>query len=501
MPLSSSPELRGDLNQAVFPTFGRMRAGATSRQVAAELGILRVQATREHPTRERREVASLAPYRGGVGTDTPVSTAFLLMMGAVGFVLLIACANVANLMLVRALARAREVSVRQSLGASRWHIVRQLLAESLALALVAGAVALVLARVGVGVAVREIARSGGAPYWLDFTMDAATFAFFAIVCGGTAVLSGLVPAWLSSARSLREAMTDAGHAVAGGRRQRRWTSAFVVGQLALSLVLLSGAGAMIRSVIAQMRVDPGIDTSQLVTMRLELAGPTYREVESRAKFYRAIDERLAALPVPVALARQVPLDDLPDARLVTDVNPEASFDARPEVGRMPVTTNYFAVVGTRGRGRTFPANEGEPVTVINQRLAALAFPDVDPIGHRLRLTGRRDPPNAASQWFTIIGVVPNIRQAAREGGEFDPVAYFPFTAVPETTAFAIARTSLPAGYVVAALGEQVRAIDPDLTVFDVRTLADRLAQNQWGQRFAGSLFAVFAGLALLLAIV
>ena len=501
LPLSLDPDLRRDPNQATFQTFARRDMDATVRQVREELAALQVRLLREFPTRERQAPSPIAPYRGGVGPDTPVSEAFVLMLGAVAFVLLIACANVANLLLVRASARTHDVTVRRSLGATRWHIVRPMFAECVVLALVAAVAALLLSRAGVRLAASEIERTGDAPYWLDFTLDPRTFAFFAVVCFATTILAGLAPAWLTSASTLRDAISETGRTLAGGRRHRRWTSTFVVGQLTLSLVLLSGAGAMIRSLLAQMSVDAGIDTSQLVTMRLDLAGPAYQPPEARRRFFTALDERFSAFArVPVTFARQVPLDDAPDRRLVTDLNPGARNEDRPEVGRMEVSTNYFSVLGTRPvRGRMFTADDRTPVTVINARLAELYFPGVDPIGHRLRLTTRRDAPDAAPAWFTVIGVAQNVRQAAREGGPFDPIAYFPYGDAPETTAFVIARSSLAPAGIAAAIRDQLRAIDPDLPLFDLRTLDDRVAQNQWGQRFAGSMFAVFAAVALLLA--
>jgi putative ABC transport system permease protein len=498
LPLSMHPAVRARSEAAQVQAIGRMQPFVTPSQIHAELDALRKRLTTEYPEREHPPVGTIESYRAGISSRTPAATAFLLMLGAVGFVLLIACANVANLMLVRASSRANDISVRIALGAGRWQVVRLLLSASVLLAVTAGVIALVLARAGVALIARAIDRTGDAPYWLDFTVDTRIFVFFAAVCLGTAVLSGLAPAWLATARR-----TASHRTIAGGRQHRRWTGGFVVAQLALSLVLLSGAGAVIRSVLAQIQATPGIETTGLVTMRIELTGANYRQPEARSRFYESMTERVSQLAgAPTAFAGQIPLGRPREVRLVTDANPDLRDEQQPRVGRMVVSANYFDVVGADVvRGRRFARSESGPVVIINQRLASMYFDRIDPVGRRLRMGGANAPSTPDSTWFTIVGVAENIRQASTEGGDFDPVVYLNYQHDPETTTLAIARSSLAPGAVARAIGQQMNEVDRDLALFDVGTVDDRIADLQWGQRFAASLLGVFAAIALLLAAV
>jgi putative ABC transport system permease protein len=500
-------EVLDDRDAQFLAGFGKLRPGATSEQASADLGAIAARLTREYPknTRRPREVE---PFRSGVGAGTPVSVAFLFMMGAVGFVLLIACANVANLLLVRAATRSREVSLRMSLGASRWQIVRQLLAESAVLAALAGALALALSVVSLQALWRVIMASGERPpYWLDFAFDGRVFAFLAAVCLGTAILSGLAPAWLTSKINLLEVLNEAGRGRAGSRRGRRWTAAFVVGQLTLTLVLLSGAGLMIRSVLVQMRTDAGIDTSRLITMRLDVAAAGYAP-EQRQSLYRQIEERFASISaVTASFASEVPLGGAPERELVTDDQPETSRGTRPVVGQMTIGTKYFEMLGTRPvRGRMFEYDDADAsrVAIVNERLAAMYFHGEEAIGRRVRLLqlGAEDTAGGSgADWLTIVGVAPNVRQRSVEGGDFDPIVYVPVGVNPVIGTDIIVRSALDTAAVTALLRQHMREIDPDLPLFNIRTVEQALAFERWAQRFTGSLFSIFAGIALVLAVV
>jgi putative ABC transport system permease protein len=213
-------------------------------------------------------------------------------MGAVGFVLLIACANVANLLLARSAQRSREVAIRVSMGASRWRVIRQLLVESVLLAVIAGVLGLALANVGVRMF--DAATTGvGKPYWMTFTFDATVFVFPAAVCFATGIIFGLAPALHISKTDVNEVLKEAGgRSGTGGMRARRWTSALLVVEVALTLVLLAGAGFMMRSFLTLYRMDLGMDTSPLLTMRVFLPLTKYPRPESRAELMRHVDERL-----------------------------------------------------------------------------------------------------------------------------------------------------------------------------------------------------------------
>jgi hypothetical protein len=222
----------------------------------------------------------------------PIKTVFLSLMGAVAFVLLIACANVANLLLARSANRAREISVRIALGATRWRIIRQLLIESVLLSVIAGLFGLGLAVIGIRM-FDAATQDAGKPYWMVFSMDPVVFAFFAAVCFATGIIFGLAPALHVSKTDLNDVLKEGGRGNAGGVRARRWTSALIVVELALTLVLLAGAGLMMRSFLALYSMDLGVDTGPLLTMRLNLPARKYPTPEVRRTFLQTLEDRLA----------------------------------------------------------------------------------------------------------------------------------------------------------------------------------------------------------------
>jgi len=411
---------------------------------------------------------------------------------------------VANLMLVQSAARSRDVSLRLSLGASRWRVVRQLLTESVLLAVAGGGGGLALSLVSIRLASQQILQTGDAPYWLDFSMDGRAFAFFAATCLGTALVTSLAPAWLTSRLNLAGVLNDGGRGVSGSRSRRRWTGAFVVGQLALTLVLLSGAGTMIRSLLAQVSTDAGVDISRLVTLRLDLPAATYSTPDQRQALYRDLEERLpSGAELRVTIANQVPLGGSGDRQLVTDTRPDVPPGERPEVEQMIVGSRYFDTIGAGLiRGRGFEPGERERVAIVNERVAARHFPGQDPLGRRLRLLSSRGPQTGPdTEWLTIVGVAPDLRQNSIEGGTFEPIVYTPYGVYPVDGAFVLVRSALDAGTVAALLKDRIGTIDPDLPLYNIRTVEEQLASERWGQRFASSMFTAFAGIALILATV
>src|SRR5205823_3553347 len=347
--------------------------------------------------------------------------------------LLIACANVANLLLARSSARAREICVRVSLGASRWRIVRQLLVESVLLAIVSGILGYGLSLLGVRW-FDAVTQNVGKPYWIKFTMDGTVFAFLAAICLGTGVLFGLAPALHISKTDVNEVLKEAGgRSGGGGRRASRWTSALIVVELALTLVLLAGSGFMLRSFFALYRQDLGsIDTSKLLTMRL-------------------------ALPV----------------------------------------------VG----GRAFLEGDGTPgheTAIVNQRFVATHFKGEDPIGRRITLVDG-DPgsfdPSVPSLSAAIVGVVPSIRQRGQNDPDPDPVVFLPYRVDSQRFATLLVRGAGDPSSLTSVVRDEMRALEPDLPLFDIRTLDDSLAQQRWPFRIFGTLFTIFAVIALVLSAV
>ena len=500
-PLSAlTSEDRNDRQARLLSGFGRLRESVSYDQARADLqGVIASLAT-AHPEPNRDVEPRLEAFRGGVGG--PIVALFMAMTGAVAFVLLIACANVANLLLARAATRAHEVSVRMSIGASRWRIVRQLLVESLVLAACAGLLGLALSAAAIRVFWLYAAQTHP-PYWLQFPIDWRVFLYLAAICLATSVLFGLVPGLYTARTNVVEAMT---RGVTGGRRGRRWSATLVVGQLALTLVLLSGAGAMVRNILMVSTTDPGVDTASLVRLLIDLPSSTYNTPDQRSSFYRRLDERLEGMQgLRASLANVPPASGGSPRQLLVDGRPDSEPGERPNVTMVTIGDRYFDTIGARHvRGRVFSAGDGEPghgAAIVNERFAAMHFGSDGAIGKRVRLAvpGRPATPGSAIEWMTIVGVVANVQQRPPNDGSFDPIVYVPLAANPDRTVNILVRGSTEPGAVSSQVQDQIRAIDPDLPVFDVRTVDNLLAYQRWAERVFGSMFAMFAAIALTMA--
>ena len=318
------PELR-DSRRGVrsFQALGRLADRVTLAQARAELQNSAARLAHDFPDTNKDYEPNLMTFNDRI-TGPQIRLIFLSLMGAVAFVLLIACANVANLLLGRASQRSREIAVRVSLGASRWRIVRQLLVESVLLSAVSGVLGLGLAVAGIRMFDAVVTTDVGKPYWMTFTMDPIVFAFLAAVCLATGILFGLAPALHVSKTDVNEVMKEGGgRSGTGGPRARRWTSALIVVEVALTLVLLAGAGFMMRSFLALYQMDLGIETSHLLTMRLTLPLTKYPKPEPRTALYQRLEERLRGVSAIQASAltsnppmfggflRQLAVDGLP----------------------------------------------------------------------------------------------------------------------------------------------------------------------------------------------
>jgi predicted permease len=506
MPLSVQPGLREQQRTSRFhQMIGRLAPGASREQAQAELDAIAQRLTTEYPDTNKDIHAVVQSYSDRVN-PTQIRTVFLSLMGAVAFVLLIACANVANLLLARASNRAREISVRVSLGASRGRIIRQLLIESLLLAVIAGILGFGIAVVGVrlfDIATTDVGR----PYWIQFTMDASVFAYLAIICIVTAVAFGLAPALHVARTDVNEILKEGGRSGSGGARLRRWTGVLVVGELALTLALLAGAAFMLRNFLTMYRLDLGIETSHLLTMALTLPDAKYQALEQRLAFYDQLQERLTSRFTSVSVATNGPMQGGLARRFEIVGRDRAQGQELPTVTVLGVDPRYFATVGVRVlRGRAFNASDGaagQEHAIINARLAQLHFGDREPLGQQIVLsldpsTGEPPPGIPYSQTVTVVGVVPNIRQRGLDQPDPDPIAYLPFRMQPRGFMTLLARADGNPHELTPAVREEMRAIDPDLPVFNIRTIDESLARERWPFRVFGTLFGIFAAGALLL---
>ena len=498
-------------NARPLQTFGHLAPGVTRAQGQAELINISKKIEQENPETNKDIQARVQTFNeqqnGG-----PIRVVFLSLMGAVAFVLLIACANVANLLLSRAANRAREISVRVSLGASRWRVVRQLLMESVLLSVIAGIAGLGIAMIGIRLFDRATADVGR-PYWIQFTMDGTVFAFFAAVCLGTGVIFGLAPALHSTKVDVNEILKEGGRSGTAGVRSRRLTGALMIVEIVLTVVLLAGAGFMMRNFVTMYRLDLGIDTSKLSTMSLALPDRKYPSLEQRLAFYERLQERLKANPKieNVTVTSNAPLQGGFLRKLTVDGKPLDQGQQAPNVTMLTVDPRYFETMGMpvqRGRGLSDEDGmTGRESAVINQRFAALHFPNEDPIGRRITLAidlqGGAAPQGGipVSLTATIVGIVPNLRQRDFQLPDPDPIAYLPFRTDPRGFMNLIVRSAGDPNAMTPIIREEVRAIDADLPLFGIRTMDDALAQARWPFRIFGAMFAIFAVIALTLSAV
>jgi putative ABC transport system permease protein len=490
-----------------FMAIGRLATGVTLPQARAELQTIGKRLAEEYPNSNKDFRPDLVKFNDRV-TGPQITLIFLSLMGAVGFVLLIACANVANLLLSRAAHRSREIAVRVSLGAGRWRIVRQLLVESVLLSLVSGALGLGLGIVGIRLFDAATADVGK-PYWMTFTVDPIVFVFLLAICVGTGVLFGLAPALHISRTDVHEVLKEGGgRSGTGGMRARRWTSALIVVEVVLTLVLLAGAGFMMRSFLALYTTDLGIETSHLLTMQLRLPLAKYPRPEPITALYQHMEERLRAVPAirSAAVTTNPPTFGGLQRQLTVDGRPTQPGEKLPDVTMVSISAGYFDTLGVNvQRGRVFTdadGTSGHEAAIVNQRFVTMHFPGEDPLGRRIRLTDstpQAQPPPPVDA--TIVGIVPTVRQRNFSEPDPDPVVYLPYRADPQRFMFLVVRGTGDAGRLTSLVREEMRIVEPDVPLFRIQTMDDLLAQQRWALRTFGSMFAMFAVIALVLSAV
>jgi putative ABC transport system permease protein len=426
-----------------------------------------------------------------------------LLLAAVGFVLLIACANVINLLLARSLAREREIAIRLALGAGRSRLMRQLLTESLLLAAAGG-----LAGLATGWGWVRLLRSlvrAEMPAWISINIDWRVLAFTTAVSILTGLIAGLAPALQASKPDLNELLKEGAKGSPGGAR-RHLRKALVVAEIALALVLLVGAGLMVKSFLRLQQTELGFKPDNLLTLRVALPWRKYNDAqgpERQRQFYQQLLERLAALPgvKSVAITNNLPLsNERQEGKLMFTVEGQSAEEEQrnPYLNDLQVSPSYFHTIGVRLiKGRflnEFDTAETERVGVISRRLAERAWPGQNPIGKRLKVGGV----NSQSKWTTVVGVAGDVKheEIAGEGG-LD--LYVSYRQVGDGNMYLLLRAKVTPMSLADAATQAVWAGDPEQATFNIVTMEERIADTIWQRRLSGALFVVFAGLALALA--
>ncbi|MGD1069245.1 MAG: ABC transporter permease [Bryobacteraceae bacterium] len=481
--------------------FGRMRAGVTKTGATVEMKTIARNLEKAYPA-TNEGVAPLVRTFSEENNGQDLVSLFIALMGAVAFVLLIACANVANLLLARAVTRSREISIRIALGAGRWRIVGQLLIESVMLSIAGGFLGWLIAIWGIRVFDKSV--SGGLkPVWMDFSMDYRCFIYLAAVSLGAGLLFGLAPALRLSKLNVNDALKDGGRGSSGGGRRKFLAGLLVVSEMALAVVLLVGAGLMIRSFINVYQAPVGVVKSNVLVMRLMLPEAKYPKPEDQIDFHRRLRDRLSALPgvEAVTIASTMPTGGSMGFTFELEGAAPVDEERRPNLSALVIGLDYFRAMGRQVlRGRDFRETDGvsgPPVVLVNQRFAEKYWPEAEAVGKRLRLFDRSGP--ASKGWLTVTGVVPNILQNDVNIREVDPLIYLPYRQKPLRDMSIMARTTVPASTLGGAFRREVQAVDDHLPVYNLRTLEERLALNNWPYRIFGALFGIFAGIALVMA--
>lgn len=438
----------------------------------------------------------LVPVTDFVAGDT--KTPMLVLLGAVGFVLLIACSNIAGLMLARASGKSKEIAVRAALGAGRWHLIRQTMAESLTLAIVGAALGLGIAYFGV-VGLLMLAPQDGLVA-LDVRLDGAVLLFTAIAAIAAGILFGIAPAWQISRLDRYDALKEGGRAGTAGLGRQHMRAALVVGEVALALLLLVGAGLFLRSLASLEEVSPGFQSQGVITATVALPPTRYADAPKQIAFFRAVLDRLATLPgVTNGAGVSVPFaGNSGSASFAIEGRPSPPGDPGPHGDIDFVTPDYFATLKIPLRsGRVFTIQDQQttqPVMVIDETLAKQYWPNEDPIGKHMRLGGSSVP------WSTIVGVVGHVKSSDLAGDTIKGKYYIPTFQSPIPFSTLVVRAqSDPAG-LTSAIRTAVQAVDPTQAVSQIRTMSDMVSASLAPRRFVVTLLGVFAGMALLMAV-
>ncbi len=499
MPLTPTADLE-KRDHRWLQLFALLKPGVSVAEANADLGVISGRLAAEFPDTNKDYRALVRTFHDTYNGDQ-IRTVFLMMLGAVGFVLLIACANVANMMLARAVARGREIAVRAAMGATRGQLVRQLLVESVLLSVLGGLLGLGLSAAGVH-AFDLATQDVGKPYWIQFTMDWRAFGYFAAISVASGIVFGLVPALRATRVDLNTAMKDG--SPGGGARGGKLTGALVVFQFALTVVLLAGAGMMIRSFFAVQALNPFVRPESIFTARIQLpegAGEAYEKPLARQQFYEKLLPELRALPgvTAVAAVNNFPGLGSGDRDLEVEGRPNPDPKHPPQGSMIVETPNYLETIGLpllQGRDFTDADGvEGQEVVIVSRAFATKYWNAGEAVGRRFRWLERD---GKTGPWMTVIGVCADMVQDAREPDRA-PLYHVPYRQQPWGWMGLLIRTSSDPNALAAPVRAAVQRIDQDLPLFEVRTLTAALERQRWFLVVFGTLFLAFALTGLLMA--
>jgi len=489
-------------NRIIHPWFfawGRLKPSVTVEQARAEMKTIAARLETAYPESNTNTTTVVTPLLESIVGKYRLNLAFLL--GAVALVLLIACANLANLFAARGATRGREFAIRAAVGATRTQIIRQLLIESLVIALFGGLFGFLIALWGRDLlallAPQNVSR------FREVSFDRPVLGFTLLLASATSVLFGLWPAWQASRPDIQFALQSGAHGSSDTKAARRTRDWLVIADVALTLVLLSSAGLVLKSFARLQGLNLGFQPRGLWTARTDLPYPSYRDYQRVLNFSKTFTSEVAALPgvETVAIASNPPLLTGWQISFVREGAPAPPPGQEPGVDSEVIAGDYFGTLkAPLLRGRTFNDRDTKTtplVTIIDQTLAEKYFPGEDPIGKRLSM----DPDGSGrdNRWFQIVGVVARMKFHGANEAEALPLVYFPLAQIERYNLVLLVRTQEPVSGLEKRLQQMVSEIDPHQPVYDFRSMSARVAETWAAQRLLTFLLSVFAGLALLLA--
>jgi predicted permease len=481
-------------------TYWRLKEGVTLAQAQTEMGAIDRRLAEQYPAEEKERKTQLVPLHEWLVGD--VRPALLVLFGAVGLVLLIACANFASLLMMRAVAERREVVIRAALGAGRGRLIRKTLTESALLSILGGAAGLLFAQWGTSMLLalrpEQLARLSG------IHMDTRVLLFVLVVSVLTGIVFGMAPVWIVARADVAEALKS-GRSTTASTMGHGIRKILVISELAVALVLLVGAGLLIKGFSRLRSMNPGFNSANVITMYLQLAKTRYAEIPKQTQFRRELLTRLNFLPgVQAAMVTDIPLGgNYVDHGFVIYGHPPVAVGGEPEVQTLSVMGEYFRVMQIPLRaGRDFTPldREGQPlVAIVNEELVREFFPHENPIGARIHWARETEPP----QWMTVIGVVGDVKHSGLNQPT-DPAVYTPFSQSDEIwkrfMTLAIRAPDASPG-LVEEVKKQIWSLDGQIPVGDVHAMDELIAVSLAQQRFNMLLLGLFAALALILAAV
>jgi predicted permease len=495
-PLAFTPEGKTNRGTNYLSSFGRLKPGVTIQQAEQSMITLAANIGKQNSSNEGESIR-LEPLQRSMSDDIG-RTVMWFTFGLAGFVLLIACANLANLQLVRTAARGRELAVRAALGAGRWRLLRHSFTESIIVALIGGAISLGIALAAVRfISARMFTDLPGASVQLDYKV----FAFALLVSLLTGVIFGTVPAWLASRPDVNLALRENSRGNTAGRSQHRLRHTLIVGEVAFALVLLAAAGLFLRGLQRFINADPGWQVDGLVTAQMSLRGEKYTDDKQRVVFLTALENRLRALPGVEHAAigsSQMVFGFNSSSSFLIEGRPEPPPDKYPEMFYEPISSDYFATLGARlKQGRTFntaDTSDHPNVVIINETTARTFWPNENPIGKRVSSTGKK------KDFYEVVGVVNDLAFPGDLGEPYTRYeAFLPMTqAAPAYLTLVLRTSSSPEG-MGNSLRSAIAGLDPELPVYRIRTARAAVNSGLGNISLLGSLLGAFATIGVILA--